>query len=273
MEQNELRMNLQVPQTSPGEYLVLRADLPGVDPENIGILLLDSKANRLYCRMRRDMHEFAEVDADWFEHLADDIREKSQELGAQQYLAWMESTLSNILLISERERIPVDDFEKTAARLYAKHVRPRVLRFRTHLPQYSLEAAAGQFGRQMDVHPEGWIEVCSDVPLAEDMFVTHVVGHSMEPIIPNGSLCAFRHVDGLYSGKVLLVEHYGEQGGDRYAVSRYFPSSSLDHDTEGNEAWLHERFTLEPANPEYKSWDVASADKARVLGEFLFVVH
>ena len=119
MEQNELRMNLQVPQTSPGEYLVLRADLPGVDPENIGILLLDSKANRLYCRMRRDMHEFAEVDADWFEHLADDIREKSQELGAQQYLAWMESTLSNILLISERERIPVDDFEKTAARLYA----------------------------------------------------------------------------------------------------------------------------------------------------------
>jgi hypothetical protein len=41
---------------------------------------------------------------------------------------------------------------------------------------------------------------------------------------------------------------------------------------EGDAAWLHERFTLESLNPDYKSWDVASAGTVRVLGEFLFVV-
>jgi hypothetical protein len=63
---------------------------------------------------------------------------------------------------------------------------------RTHLPQYSLEAAAGRFGEQMSVDPEGWVEVRANIPLSDEMFVIHVTGYSMEPLIPNDSLCALR---------------------------------------------------------------------------------
>jgi hypothetical protein len=272
MEASEMSPALVKPQAFRGEYLILQVALPGVDPENVGVLLLDPDANRLYSRIRRDMEEFGRDEAFWLVHLADEISQRSQELGAQQYLDWMEATLSNTLLISGRESVPVDNYEKTVDRLYAKHIRSRVLPFLTHLPQYSIEAAAGKFGNQMDVRPEGWVEVLSDTPLTEDMFIVHVAGRSMQPIIPDGSLCVFRHILAPYSGKVLLVAHYGEEGGDRYAVSRYHASSAADCDREGDVAWLHERFTLEPANADYRPWDIPSADKARVLGEFLFVI-
>jgi hypothetical protein len=270
-------LNLELSETSLGEFLIVLAALPGAPAQNIGILLLDPDANRLYSRFRRDTEEYAGGEADWFELLADDVIAQSRELGAREYLAWMETTLSHVLRISERESVQVRDYEKAADRLYREHVRPRVLPFRTHLPQYSLAAAAGRFGDQMEVQPEGWIEVHSNIPLTEDMFVTHVVGRSMEPMIPSHSLCAFRTfrtpLAGPYSGRVVLLEHYGEEGGDRYAISRYHPSSNPDSDKKGDKAWLHERITVEPANVQYASWDIASAEKIRVLGEFLFVVQ
>jgi phage repressor protein C with HTH and peptisase S24 domain len=159
--------------------------------------------------------------------------------------------------------------------LRAKHIRPEVQPFRTHLPQYSLEAAAGKFGeQQMEVEPEGWVRVpAPHVALTEDMFVTHVKGHSMEPKIPDGSLCAFRsNIAGSYDGKVLLVEHYGETGGNRYTVKLYRSSKNLDPHRQGDDGWLHERITLQSLNPDYPSWDVASAGTVRVIGEFLFLV-
>ena len=67
----------------------------------------------------------------------------------------MESTFSNTVRISKRKRVLIEDYAATTGRLYAKHIRPSVLPFRTHLPQYTLEAAAGKFGKQMDVEPEG----------------------------------------------------------------------------------------------------------------------
>jgi hypothetical protein len=84
---------------------------------------------------------------------------------------------------------------------------PNILPFRTHLPLYSLEAAAGKFGKKQEVEPEGWVEVPSlHFPLTTDMYVTHIEGRSMQPKIPNGSLCAFRSkVSTPYGGKVLLM--------------------------------------------------------------------
>jgi SOS-response transcriptional repressor LexA len=158
-------------------------------------------------------------------------------------------------------------------RLYAKHVRPIVLPYRTHLPQYTLEAAAGRFGRQVEVEPEGWVEVREGIPLAEDMFVVHVKGHSMEPQIPDNCLCVFRSkITGSEEGKVLLIEQYGEPGGSRYTVKLLHVSRAVDPDQEGDAAWLHQRLTLAPVNPAYESWDVPCAGKVRVLGEFLSVV-
>jgi len=125
----------------------------------------------------------------------------------------------------------------------------------------------------MQVEPEGWVEVWSEIPLTEDMFVTHIRGHSMEPMIPDGSLGVFTgNLTGSLDGKIVLVERYGEAGGNRYTITQYSRSKNLDPDRKGDEAWLHERITFKPVNPDYKSWDVASAGKIRILGEFLFVV-
>jgi len=146
--------------------------------------------------------------------------------------------------------------------------------FKTHLPLISLEAEAGGFGTQQEVELEGWVEVPSDSILTKDMFVTHVKGHSMEPRVPDGSLCAFRSdVPVPYNGKVLLLEKYGEDGGNRYTVSQYRTSKNVEPHREGDGAWLHEPFTLEPLNPEFPPWDVGSDEKVNVIGEFAFIVQ
>jgi SOS-response transcriptional repressor LexA len=151
----------------------------------------------------------------------------------------------------------------------------KILNFRTRLPLYSLEATAGKFGTKQEVVREGWAEVQPDHGiLTNDMFVTHVEGRSMQPKIPDGSLCAFRsNVSAPYHGKVLLLERYGETGGNRYTVSQYRISKNIDSHKEGDREWLHERFTLEPLNPEFPPWDVASDEKVNVIGEFVFVVQ
>jgi phage repressor protein C with HTH and peptisase S24 domain len=164
--------------------------------------------------------------------------------------------------------------EVTVASTRAARV-PNIFPFQTHLPLYSLEAAAGKFGKKQEVKPEGWIEVQpGHSVLTKDMFVTHVEGYSMEPRIPDGSLCAFRsNVSTPYSGKVLLLERYGEAGGNRYTVSQYRISNIIDSHKEGDLQWLHERFMLEPLNPEYPPWEVASDEKVSVIGEFAFLVQ
>jgi phage repressor protein C with HTH and peptisase S24 domain len=125
----------------------------------------------------------------------------------------------------------------------------------------------------MLVEPEGWVEVLTPLPLTEDMFVTHVKGHSMEPQIPEVSLCAFRsEIVGSMDGKVLLIEQYVESGGNRFTVKRCHVGKAVDPDEKADNMWLHERMILESTNPEYKPIDVFPDQKIRVLGEFLFVV-
>jgi SOS-response transcriptional repressor LexA len=260
-------------QTGEGQYLVMEADLGGAKLENIGILLLDAGSNQLHFRFRRDLKEFAGNEADWFEQLPDDVRSKSLELGADQYLKWLELTLSNTLRISTRKSVLVDDLDRTMNRLYAMHVLAQVLPYRTHLPQFMLRAAAGGFGEQMEVEPpECWVEVPPQVALAEGMFVIHVVGHSMEPVIPDNSLCVFQQImDGVYSEKPVLLQLYGEPGGSRYTVKMYHRAEDQGDRQEGD-GWLHERMTLESLNPSYPPWDLMSDSPTRIVGELVFVL-
>jgi Peptidase S24-like len=258
-----------------GEYLVMLAALPKTNCQNIGVLLLDVDSDQLYCRFRRDFAEFAGAEADWFKEMPDYILEMAKQLGAQKCVEWLETTLSNTLRISARRHVRIADRAATTVdNLYAKLIRPNILPFRTHLPQYSLEAAAGKFGKQMSVEPEGWVEVRAEIPLSEDMFVIHVTGHSMEPLIPDASLCAFRSDTGTpWDGKVLLFERYGESGGNRYTVKLCHLCNTVDSNQQSDDAWLHHRVTLESINPDYRSWEVASTEKIKALGEFLFVVE
>jgi phage repressor protein C with HTH and peptisase S24 domain len=162
----------------------------------------------------------------------------------------------------------------SAASAYARPV-PRLLHFRTHLPVYNLAAAAGAFGEQQtEINPEGWVAVASSpVLLTRDMFVTHIEGRSMEPVIPDGTLCAFRsRVTAPYEGKIVLIEDYSKAGGNRYSVKRYHASTRPDPVKENDPAWLHERVTLESINPDYRPLEIPAARKINVIGEFAFIV-
>jgi hypothetical protein len=257
-----------------GDYWLVFAALPSINSQTIGVLLLDVSSNRLHGRFRRDFAELAGDEADWLRELPDYILQIANELGAYKCVEWLESTLSNAVRISARKHVPIlNCAATTVGELYAKHVRPNILPFKTHLPQYSLEAAAGKFGKQMSVEPEGWVEVRADIPLSDEMFVIHVTGHSMEPLIPDASLCAFQSkTSGTWDGKVLLLVLYSESGGNRYTVKLCHLSTTIDVNHECDETWLHQRVVLESINPNYKSWEIASAEKVHAIGEFLFVV-
>ncbi|MGH9627148.1 MAG: S24 family peptidase [Bryobacteraceae bacterium] len=256
--------------TQMGEYLLLQVALPGRPPENAGILLLDRSSNRLYLRFRRDLAEITEDEDDLevLAEIASDLESKASELGAAKVLEWLEDTVSNVLRVSDRESMLVENFDAAADRLYRRHIRAKVLPFRTHLPKYTLRAAAGKFGEHMEVEPEDWEEVPEQLRMSEDMFIAHVVGRSMEPRIPDGSLCVFRHkVTGSRQGKLVLVENYGETGENRYTIKRYKSVKAQDE-----EGWRHEKIILEPLNPEYEAWELEENSPIKVIGEFVCVL-
>lgn len=256
-----------------GAYHIVRAALAHDNVQDIGVLLR-AEDDRLLALWRRDFDQFPGAHTRLLQQLTSELTDKARELGTRKCLNWLRSASARMLRMRPRRQVVI---ERAAAytlnALYAEHIRPLVLPFRTHLPQYSLEAAAGRFGRQIAVEPEGWVEVRTDLPLQGDMFVAHVEGRSMEPLIPDGSLCVFQH--GLrdpWNGKVQLVEQYGESGGSRYTVKLCRISRNADPTQPGDKSWLHQRVTLDSINPAYESWDVAADSRIRPLGEFLFVV-
>jgi hypothetical protein len=66
-------------------------------------------------------------------------------MGAERLFEYLESTLSATLQRTDREPVIPEDFQRAADRFYRQHVESSVLKFRTHLPRYSLQTAAGPF--------------------------------------------------------------------------------------------------------------------------------
>jgi SOS-response transcriptional repressor LexA len=156
-------------------------------------------------------------------------------------------------------------------RLYSEHVEPvKVEPWVTHLPLYSLRAAAGKLGEEMESVEEDWVRAPEGVRLGRDLFVAHVVGRSMEPRIPDGSLNLFRlHPAGSRQGKILLIERFGVLDEiARYTVKRYTSTKVYD---EATGEWQHDRIRLEPLNPEFEPWDVEPENFA-VVAEWLRVI-
>jgi phage repressor protein C with HTH and peptisase S24 domain len=140
------------------------------------------------------------------------------------------------------------------------------------LPVYSLEAAAGYFGRGEDVQLDGWLEVDARRQLSEDMFVARAVGTSMEPRIHDGDLCLFRRYSGgSRDGLIVLAEHRGiddpETGGS-YTVKRYRSTKAAD----GEGSWEHTQIRLEPINESFKPIELSEESDVRVLAQFIEVV-
>ena len=253
-------------------FALVTADLPGRGPNTIGVLLEDPRSDALWVKFRRDWDEIADPeDAEVLEALAADLAAQAEESGAEAVLARLVDTASNALRVSDRESVAVDDFRRTLNRLYSRHVQPTVLEFRTHLPLYTLRVAAGKFLENEEVSEESWLEAPEDLRLTPDLFVARIVGHSMEPVIPDGSLCVFRTgVHGSRSGRLVLVEDLDTAGNNRYTVKRYGSEKSPS----GEGDWRHARIRLESLNPDYPSWDLEEdQERFRILAEFVRVLE
>ncbi len=236
-----------------GEFVLLQLALPGQPVHDVGVLLLDSDSPRHAVRLREHWEDLAgPEDVEYLAALRRDFEEKIAEMGARRLLESWEESLSNVLRVSKRERVAVDSFSRVADGIFERHVeRLPVAPFRTHLPLYTLRAAAGKFGSDEEVAEEDWVRAPEGLRLTEGMFVAHVVGHSMEPRIPDGSLNIFRGpVVGSRQGKIVLAELIGVH--ERFTVKRYSSRKSAT----GEDQWEHERVRLEPLNPELRSFRV-----------------
>ena len=143
------------------------------------------------------------------------------------------------------------------------------------VPLVPLEVAAGAFSDPQHVTDNDfrWVEVESVHRIRPGMFVTQVVGASMEPTIPNGAYCLFRApVEGSRQGKTVLVQlrdATDPETGFRYTVKRYESKKARKGDV-----WHHERITLKPVNPDFKPIVLTDAeqDQVRVIAELVEVL-
>jgi SOS-response transcriptional repressor LexA len=258
-------------QQQPGEYLLVDLVLPGRPQRTIGVLLRNVKTGEVQARMRCRWEEVDPEEAEWLEALDQDFKTKIAEMGGDIFLRQMEDSLSNALRLSERMPVEVENFDRTLARLYEEHVEAEPAQpFITHLPLYSLRAAATKFGEDREVEAEGWVKAPPKLRLTPDMFVARVVGRSMEPRIPDGSLCIFRAgVVGSRQGKLVLVERFGTtETSARYTIKKYTSRKVQS----GEDEWQHAAVRLEPLNPEFEGFELKEGD-ARVIAEFVQVVE
>jgi SOS-response transcriptional repressor LexA len=253
-------------QSRLGKYCMVQAETPSAGLVNLGVLLEDPETDVLRLRFRRDLESLSdeEEDREVLLALADDLAGKAREMGAEKLFEYLESNLSGAIRITDREEVLVEDFPRTLDRLYLKNVPSTVLEFRTHLPRYSLRAAAGKFLENQEISEDGWVEAPEDLRLSTDMFAAEIAGHSMEPRIPDGSLCVFRYgVVGSRIGRLVLAEERGAGGNNRYAVKRYYRDLT---DPE-------RKVTLQSLNHDYPDWPLdPDEEKYRILAEFIRVL-
>jgi phage repressor protein C with HTH and peptisase S24 domain len=232
------------------------------------VLLIDPAADRGFLRLRARFDDIAEdEDAEVLDALGDHIEQCLREEGAERYLGSLEDTLSNTVRVSERHAVTVDSFRRVLDQLFERYVeKVPVERFRTHVPLYTLRAAAGSLGADMVSEPEDWVPAPESVRLTEDMFVARVEGRSMEPLIPDGSLNLFRYnVVGSRQNKIVLVERFGVfEESARFSVKKYTSRKRF----KGEDEWEHDQITLIPLNPEFDPWS-PEEHEFRIIAEWL----
>ena len=107
--------------------------------------------------------------------------------------------------------------------------------------------------------------------LSEDLFLVRIHGRSMEPDIPNGSLCVFRsYYGGSRSHGIYIVQKMAtmEEGGE-YTLKRYTSRKRYSGDS-----WEHEEITMHPRNSEFTQWDLAREEDSWVtIAEFICVLE
>lgn len=272
-------------------FSVLELALPGRDPAPAGVLLFDEDSNRLGVKFRRDLKQLAteaDLEEDGPELLSSVeslIKHYLKEYGAVWTLKWLEDSFSSSFRISERQAVLSGKlgFEFTLHKVFRDTmqsvVESVVQPFVTHLPVYALRSAAGPFRVEFD---EGaseavdWVEAPPHLRLAPGMFVAEVVGDSMLPLIPSGSLCVFRKFGiGSRNNRKVLVEDRLKSGigGSGYTVKIYHSEKSAIGGGTGEE-WAQQRIWLESINPDFPPIELDEEDdRYAVVAEFVSVLE
>ncbi len=255
-----------------GVYALLQVCLPGRPPANAGVLLVDPASGRGWVRFRDRFDDIADPDnAEVLNAMEDHFRQAMAEAGAEPWLQSLEESASNTLRVGERRAVAVDAFTRVLDRVFSENVAPLApLPYETHLPLYSMKAAAGFLGEEMAPAEEDWVRAPEGMRLDRDLIVVHVVGRSMEPRIPDGSLNVFRlNPAGSRQGKILLIQRHGVFDDTAGCTVKRYTSVKV---STGEDEWRHERIRLEPLNPEFEAWDV-SPEGFAVVGEWLRTVE
>ena len=264
--------------TQSASFSLLQLALPARAVLNIGVFLFDPTTDRLYVKLRSDWSVIADPDdVEVLERLGEDFEAKIGEMGGAAFLRSLEDTLSNSLLIQEGGVVMVSGFEKALERLYESHVqRTEVMPFVTHVPLYSLRAAATRFGEdlEVEVEAEDWVLAPPRLKLHRNMFAARVVGRSMEPLIPDGSLCLFRAgVVGSRHGMRLLIQRIGATDSSaEFTVKEY----TSEKEALGEDQWGHTRIILKPLNHKFEAMVFGPEDEHkqfRVIAEFVQVLE
>ena len=155
---------------------------------------------------------------------------------------------------------------------------PAGKRYAEWVPVYDLKAAAGDFGPSSSAACLGWVESPPGVRTDERHFAARVIGRSMEPLIPDGSLCLFRFdVAGSRGGRILLVQHHAisdpELGGS-YTVKKYRSLKVQEADATDDASWTHAAIQLVPLNEEFRTiWiNPDQVEDLRIVAEFIRVL-
>ncbi|MFN0100512.1 MAG: S24 family peptidase [Bryobacteraceae bacterium] len=254
-------------QMRPMEYIVLEVLLPivGARHENAGVILLDSEADKLYVKARRDWDSFQIPEADYLSAIEQMIESMARESGAAETLAYIETTFDGILRATNRQPTIAADPEARLRRLYRENVNTVGA-----VPVIQLRAAAGGLSEeQLPGELLGAIDPPDNIRPTPGMFAARVVGRSMEPLIPDGSLCLFKlHGGGSRSGQKLLIEKFGSfDSTSQFTVKVYRSEKRVQEDG----TWEHNRIRMIPLNPEFEEWNL-TPDEFRVVGEFVAVL-
>lgn len=254
-----------------GRYAVLQADIEDRGLTSLGIVLEDPESNRVYIRLRRDWDTLSAEDP-VLPLLEEELKTNAAVMGGERFFAWIEENVSANLRTTDRQTVTAGEFEQTLNRLYASHIHSEVRAYETHVPLLSLRVAAGAFLENDEVEPEGWIEVPSAMSrLGDEFFAATITGTSMEPYIPNGSVCLFRRFGaGSRHGKRVLVQELGRGDSQAYTVKVYRSQKRQLPDG----AWRHDAIYLEPLNPDHEGWYLEPNEETyAVIAEFVKVLY
>jgi DUF2075 family protein len=152
-----------------------------------------------------------------------------------------------------------------------------VIPYGNSVPIFDLDVAAGAFSQEQLPIDGDWVELPDHIRPREGMFVTRVVGESMNKRMPSGAWCLFMsNPGGTRNGKIVLVGHSSISDpdlGEGYTIKRYFSEKTLSDDGDVQNV----RIVLRPESYEssYQPIVVTGDDEGdfRVIGEFLNVLE